>query len=91
MLSSIKSTVRIDPVRSAIAKAERLAEEGDWDRAIAELERMREQHGTRDDLKAKLDELRRAQAQAMQEEAGGRWWIWAGGIGLLIGAGVWLF
>jgi hypothetical protein len=91
MLSSIKSTVRIDPVRSAMAKADRLADDGDWERAIGELERMLEQYETRDDLRAKVQELRQRQGEAAQRDGGGRWWVWVAGLAILLAVAVWAF
>ena len=73
--SSIQSTVRVDPVRQAINRANRHLEAGEQAEAIACLEATLAEHPGREDLKTKLQEARNATVTSYHEPAassGGR-------------------
>lgn len=75
-ISSIKSTIRIDPVRQAISRANRLLEDGDYEQALATLEPMAEQHPNRQDLKDALQQARQAGQVEVVTHGSSNWAWW---------------
>jgi hypothetical protein len=90
MRTSVKSTVRIDPVQGAIIKADRYAADGDWAKAIECLEGMHQEYPEREDLESRLRELRALEASSATVAAGGSGKLWVGVTAVaVVGAVVW--
>lgn len=89
--SSIQSTVRVDPVSQAIARANRHLEAGQQAEAVACLEAMLPDFPNRQDLQDKLREARGATVTTQHKSGGGRAGLLIVGVIVVAALAYWLF